>query len=161
MCIYYLFNLVLSLHVCIVLYHFYQQICLLKNPEELVLRLLTRWAPRWSRVDTANKMCNAYIKHQWDWYAQWALYPVKKTGGSFEVWLQWDVMSVCIPVRYIFCFKCLLTVAADLGHVLLVCLGCSAVLLEIACGAVASQWPPQPVPPVCNNNLVFTPQTMI
>ena len=36
-------------------------------------------------------------------------------------------------------------------------IGCSAVLLELACAAVEAQWPPESVPQVCNNNLVFTP----
>ena len=45
---------------------------------------------------------------------------------------------------------------------LLLCSGCSAVLLKVACAAVEVQRPPPPhgVPQVCNNNLVFTPQTM-
>ena len=37
-------------------------------------------------VDTANKVCCAYTKYQSDLYAQCALYPVCKTGSSFEVW---------------------------------------------------------------------------
>ena len=46
-----------------------------------------------SGVDTANKVCCAYIKHQSDLYAQCALYPVYKTGSRFEVWLQRDIST--------------------------------------------------------------------
>ena len=49
--------------------------------------------------------------------------------------------------------------AADLELFAGLCttVGCSAVLLELACGAVEGQWPPQGVLQVCNNYPVFTP----
>ena len=56
-----------------------------KKTEEALLIL---WI---SSVDTANKVCCAYIKHQSDLYAQCVLYPVYKNGSSFEEWLQQDM----------------------------------------------------------------------
>ena len=50
------------------------------------------WILPTSGVDTANKVCSAYIKHQRDLYAQCVLYPVYKPGSSFEVWLQRDIV---------------------------------------------------------------------
>ena len=79
-----LLAILLPLHVCTVMYHLFKQVHLLKT-EGVVLILLT------SGVDTANKLCSAYIKHQRDLYAQRAPYPVYNTGCSFEVWLQQDI----------------------------------------------------------------------
>ena len=78
--------------------------------------------------------------------------------------MQFSHVHVHVYTIYTISFKCLTNVASDVEPVYVggyTYTGCSAVLLEIACGAVEAQWPPEDVPQVCSNNLVFTSQTML
>ena len=62
-----------------------------KTTEEAVLILLI------SGVDTANKVCCAYIKHQSDLYAPCALYPVYKRLVEALKYGLWDISLLNDP----------------------------------------------------------------
>ena len=66
-----------------------------------------------------------------------------------------DCITCMFEYHYICTCLCVRVLLLTPSVGLLFRVGCGAVLLEVACGAAASRMPPQEVPQVCNNDLVF------